>query len=152
MFPSTNDNRPFQPSSISTYLARNELRLPSYEEATGQLDRSCLPSYRESRQPRYHPYARFVARPDDPAKEDRLFNTVYDDERVELDVPPARGRRGARAQIPLLVPTPLIANPIARARVEQPPRHDEALRRQYIGALILQEFVAAWPRCGARPA
>jgi len=149
MSPTANDSKLSQTSSITANTTQHEPHLPSYEQATGQLDHGRLPSYRESRQPRYHPYARSFSRPV-PDQVDRLFNTIYDDERVELAVPPARGRPGARAQIPLLVPTPPIANPIVRVRVEQQPQRDEVMRRQYVGALILQEFVAAWPRCGAR--
>ena len=51
---------------------QEEPRLPSYEEVVGEVDCTRLPSYHESRQPRYHPYARRLARPVEP-DEDRLF-------------------------------------------------------------------------------
>lgn len=148
-----------QPSQISAPCPKEEStlqepRLPSYQEVVGKVDCFRLPSYRESRQPRYHPYTRPCRVK--PADEDRtLFHTVYDDERIVLDVPPARGRRGYRPLIPPLVPTPLIAY-VDHVRVERQPRQpedEEVLRRRRVTALILQEFVAAWPHCGvARPA
>ena len=80
-------------------------RLPSFAEATAndKNDPSRLPSYREARRFRFHPYSRIIPVLVDEA--DRLLvrspsfflvfsdstdiqNTVYDDERVVLDVPP----------------------------------------------------------------
>ncbi|KIM47997.1 hypothetical protein M413DRAFT_217757 [Hebeloma cylindrosporum] len=137
-----------QPSQISAPCPKEvsilqEPRLPSYQEVVGKVDCFRLPSYRESRQPRYHPYTRPCRVK--PADEDRtLFHTIYDDERIVLDVPPARGRRGYRPLIPPLVPTPLIAY-VDHVRVERQPRQpedEEVLRRRRVTALILQEFVA----------
>lgn len=79
--------------------------LPSFAEVTvsDKKDPSRLPSYRETRRFRFHPYSRHI--PVFVNAEDRLLvrspsfffvfadstivqNTVYDDERVVLDVPP----------------------------------------------------------------
>ncbi|KAF8965655.1 hypothetical protein BDZ97DRAFT_1757198 [Flammula alnicola] len=54
-----------------------KLRLPSFEEATGLIDSWCLPSYREMR------------------------NTIYDEEHVELNVPPAC--HGGQLTVPSLI-------------------------------------------------
>jgi len=127
MSPSTDSAQQAQVSALCLKegnIMPKEPRLPSYEEVVGKVDSTCLPSYRESRQPRYHPYARPFARPVKP-DEERFFvsasffsgtffisllirrnnvqNTIYDDERIELIVPPARGRRGFRPLIPPLV-------------------------------------------------
>jgi len=64
-------------------------RLPSFDEVTAidKHDPSRLPSYREARRFRFHPYNRPIPVLVDEV--DRLLNTIYDDERVVLDVPPA---------------------------------------------------------------
>lgn len=62
-------------------------RLPSFAEVAGEKnDPSRLPSYRETRRFRFHPYHRPI--PVLVNEADRLLNTIYDDERVVLDVPP----------------------------------------------------------------
>jgi len=64
--------------------------LPPTDEVTssGKGDTSRLPSYRETRRYRFHPYGRLI--PVLVNEEDRLLNMIYDDERVVLNVPPAR--------------------------------------------------------------
>ncbi|KAF8973788.1 hypothetical protein BDZ97DRAFT_394439 [Flammula alnicola] len=97
--------------------AAAETRLPSFEEATGLVDSSRLPSYRETRIGRFHPYMRSVPMLVDGTGIDRLFNTIYDEERVELNVPPAR--HGGQLTVPPLVPRP--------AGEEHQPQLDETL-------------------------
>jgi hypothetical protein len=75
MSPSTDSAQQAQISALCPKegnIVPKEPRLPSYEEVVGKDDCTRLPSYRESRQPRYHPYARPFARPVKP-DEDRLF-------------------------------------------------------------------------------
>lgn len=139
-------------------------RLPTFEEATASKDVARLPSYSESRGARYHPYSRKNgARHDDVS---RLFvsllillalgnlfttyslaqNTIFDDEHVALDVPPARPG-------PCPTVAPLVSNrqPIDIAvfmswssQVPTPlPNHEEAERQaverrmQRVSAAIL---------------
>jgi len=64
--------------------------LPSIDEVTSS-DPSRLPSYRETRRYRYHPYGRPI--PVLVNEEDRLLNTIFDDECVVLNVPPLPARR-----------------------------------------------------------
>jgi len=66
--------------------------LPSTDEVTSsdKSDPSRLPSYRETRRYRYHPYSRPI--PVLVNEEDRLLNTIYDDEYVVLNVPPLPAR------------------------------------------------------------
>ena len=75
MSPSTDGAQLPQISALMKEVntVQKEPRLPSYEEVVGKVDSTRLPSYRESRQPRYHPYTRPLPRPVEPANEDRLF-------------------------------------------------------------------------------
>ncbi|CAA7271406.1 unnamed protein product [Cyclocybe aegerita] len=69
---------------------------PSYAEATwqscpGKRDSLRLPPYRYYRSARYHPYPRFkrdAVRLETKEGED-LLNTIFDNSRVALNVPPA---------------------------------------------------------------
>ena len=75
MFPSADSAQQAKMSTLypkEGNTVQNEPRLPSYEEVVGKVDCTRLPSYCESRQPRYHPYARRLVRPVKP-DEDRLF-------------------------------------------------------------------------------
>lgn len=84
---------------------QHQNRLPSFAQVTAndKNDPSRLPSYREARRFRFHPYSRHI--PVLVDESDRLLvrspsfsliftdctviqNTIYDDERVVLNVPP----------------------------------------------------------------
>jgi len=69
--------------------------LPFIDEVTagGKSDPSRLPSYRETRRYRYHPYGRPISVLVNEELEDRLLNTIFDDEHVVLNVPPLTARR-----------------------------------------------------------
>jgi len=67
--------------------------LSSVNEVTAadKSDTSRLPSYRETQRYRFHPYGRPISVLVN--EEDSLLNTIYDDERVVLNVPPLPARR-----------------------------------------------------------
>ncbi|KAF8807609.1 hypothetical protein BYT27DRAFT_7256185 [Phlegmacium glaucopus] len=117
-------------------------RLPSFAEVTAsdKNDPSRLPSYREARRFRFHPYSRPIPVLVDEA--DRLLNTIYDDERVVLDVPPP-------LPAPLAVTRPL--QPQAADEFEERLRRDMEraiafeLRVQRLSTVIV-EFVAGITR------
>ncbi|KAJ3500566.1 hypothetical protein NLJ89_g9737 [Agrocybe chaxingu] len=77
---------------------------PSYLEVVAQTENHIgpIPSYKQGRRLRFHPYVRYVAEEVDETE--RLLNTIYDEERVMLDVPPARP--GAERRVFPLVPRP----------------------------------------------
>jgi len=68
---------------------------PSTDEvaSSDKGDTSRLPSYRETPRYRYHPYGRPISVLVNEEDSDRLLNTIYDDERVVLNVPPLPPRR-----------------------------------------------------------
>lgn len=102
---------------FDTKVLEHEPRLPTYEEATGQLDYSKLPSYSINHRARFHPYPRYFPSVDVIARFFVRFfpvlflhvsfgrllpqNTVFDEEYVPLNVPPAP--LGASRRIPPLV-------------------------------------------------
>ncbi|KAF8973784.1 hypothetical protein BDZ97DRAFT_394364 [Flammula alnicola] len=121
-----------------------EPRLPSFEEATGVIDCSRLPSYRQTRVGRFHPYMRTVPVLADGTGIDRLFNTIYDEERVELNVPPAR--RGAQLTVPPLVPR--VEGEELRQQLDDTLHNIQEYdrRRHNVAAVILNEFIAGLTR------
>ncbi|CAA7271405.1 unnamed protein product [Cyclocybe aegerita] len=97
---------------------------PSYWQVVAQTQNHAgpIPSYRQSRRLRFHPYVRYVAEEVDETE--RLLNTIYDEERVVLDVPSARP--GAERRV-----FPLVAHP---------PMDDET-RRQLERAIAFERRV-----------
>jgi len=113
---------------------------PSIDEVTvgDKSDPSRLPSYREARRYRFHPYSRPI--PVLVNEEDRLLNTIYDDERVVLNVPPPAG---------LAVPHPLQPQPVEEFEERLRQNLERAiafeLRVQRLSAVFV-EFVAGITR------
>ncbi|KJA29383.1 hypothetical protein HYPSUDRAFT_50799 [Hypholoma sublateritium FD-334 SS-4] len=136
--------------------------LPSYEEATGTRDASCLPSYHQSRPAarNYHPYPRRPKPvPADDADVERLKNTIYDEEMIVI-VPPAPLVRGPPPIQPL-VPTPLpvpgepdtwrhdmedVAGNALDEELGQPDILEFDRRMRAIPGVVLQEFMAGLRR------
>ncbi|KJA29382.1 hypothetical protein HYPSUDRAFT_514636 [Hypholoma sublateritium FD-334 SS-4] len=119
--------------------------LPSYEEATGTSDMSRLPSYRQSRAPtrNYHPYLRRreSAVTASGTGLERLLNTIFNDERVEIVPPPALVRGPPPVQP--LVPTPL---PARRAPQAGPPSNEEGSLRNVLDDELLQAHIVEFDR------
>jgi len=101
-------------------------------------DPSRLPSYRETRRFRFHPYNRPI--PVLINEEDRLLNTIYDDEHIVLNVPPLRTR---------LVTHPLVPQPVDEFEERLRQNMERAiafeLRVQRLSTVIV-EFVAGITR------
>ncbi|KAF8973768.1 hypothetical protein BDZ97DRAFT_1751744 [Flammula alnicola] len=75
---------------------------------------------------------------------DRLFNTIYDEERVELNVPPAR--HGAQLTVPPLVPR-LEGHELQQQLDETLHNIQEYDRRRHnVASVILNEFIAGLTR------
>ena len=97
-------------------MQHQESSLPSIDEVTpsDKSDTSRLPCYRETRRYRFHPYSRLIpvlVNEEDRLLVDSLFfsplssltvlliqNTIYDDERVVLNVPPLPARRSVTVE------------------------------------------------------
>ncbi|KAF8203160.1 hypothetical protein BJ912DRAFT_344653 [Pholiota molesta] len=123
-------------------------RLPTYEEATTIRDVTRLPSYRVTRpSSRFHPYRYKVPILVDGTGMDRLFNTVYDEEYVRIQVPPAPVRPVPTQPLVAIILQPNLndagANQHIVVHAPQPDPEEFDRRRQNVAAVILQEFVAA---------
>ncbi|KJA29391.1 hypothetical protein HYPSUDRAFT_196756 [Hypholoma sublateritium FD-334 SS-4] len=133
-------------------------QLPSFETATQTTDASKLPSYSQSRSTsRFHPYTRWIPALVDGTGLDRLMNTVFDEERIDV-VPPPALLHGPRP-VPALVagamperratPAPFARMPAANAldyELAQPDVVEFERRAQAVAGVILQEFVAGLRR------
>ncbi|KAG5648149.1 hypothetical protein DXG03_006103 [Asterophora parasitica] len=89
---------------VHAVTRQHQLYLPSFDEVMALYeyeDSMRLPTYQARPIRRYHPYWRVQVRPTpEQLHETRYFNTIYDEEMVELDVPAREAPSNPR------VPTP----------------------------------------------